>query len=344
MIASSAEHSSRIQWHKFSSSLLKSAPLLKTPVRELAVYLPPDYSDQKKYPVFYILSAWGNRPTKYLADDSVFGESLPTQFDRMIESKSLEPVILVFPDGSTPLGCSQYIDSSSSGMHLTHLCDEIVPFIDQTYSTLAFNSSRAALGHSSGGFGALHLGFRRPDVFSYVCSAAGDSFFELNLLPALLPTLQELDKAGSLDKFLEEFLNHPNPGSMGSSKIMAMMLLSLAPCYAPRPGKPPLYGELFFDPTTGKINPQVWQEYLNWDPLTATELFSENIKSLKLILLDAGKSDEFGAQYGHRQLFSELKKLGAQVEITEFSGRHSGHNHRFVERVQRIQFEMQKIN
>jgi len=333
-----------IRWHKFSSKVLEGAPLLKSSQRDLAVYLPPEYSDKKKYPSFYILSAWGNRPSKYLSDDSVFGESLPKQFDRMITEGQIEPSVLVFPDGSTPIGCSQYIDSAASGPHLTHLCEEIVPFIDKTYSTLASSEARGVLGHSSGGFGALHLGFQRPDVFSYLCSASGDSFFELNLLSALIPCLQELDRSGSIEKFLEEFLAHPNPGSLGSSKMMAMMLLSLAPCYAPAPGKAPLHGELFFDIQTGKINPSVWKKYLEWDPVRAAQKYSHHIKKLKLILLDAGKNDEFGSQYGHRQLHDELKNLGANVELTEFSGRHSGHNHRFVERIQKIQNQMKKQN
>ncbi len=325
-----------IERRQIESQSLKNFPLQQATSREYFVILPPGYSKSQKYPSLYLLSAWGNRPTKYLSDDSVFGRSLPSLFEEAFRSKRLAPSIIVLPDAGTSWGSSQFINSPAFGNFQDFIGDELVDAVDSEFASISDPQFRGVMGHSSGGFGALHLGFQRPDRFLYIASAAGDTAFELNLIPGVLSCLQELERAGTVEKFLNDFLSHPNPGSLGSSKMIAMMMLSLAPCYAPRPKQPPLFGELFFDLKTGRIREDIWQEYLSFDPVRAAYRFEENIKKLKLVLLDAGLSDEYAAQFGHRQLYETLTTMKANVEINEFQGRHSGHNHRFIERAERL--------
>ena len=93
--------------------------------------------------------------------------------------------IVVAPDGFTRWGGAQYLDSPAIGDYETHVVREVIPAIDARFRTIATRDARAIGGKSSGGFGALVLAMRHPDLFSAVASHAGDMYFELSALPDL---------------------------------------------------------------------------------------------------------------------------------------------------------------
>jgi len=325
------------------SQAIKDFPTNEITKREIPVLLPPRYeqSKDKRYPVIFFLAGWGARSSKYLDTSSVFGVSIPTEIHSRMLAGKMPEAILVFPDGSTRMGCSQYINSPSYGNFMDYICDEIVDLIDQKFRTLKQPESRAVVGHSSGGFGALMIGMERPDRFSVIGSAAGDSFFEASVLPGLTQCIAEIEKKGGVENFIHFFCEHPNPGSLGGSVFHSMYTLSLAACYAPRPQEKPLYGELFFDLRTGRIKEDVWQEYLKWDPIRRIHDFKLNLQKLKFILLDCGLNDEFAAQWGHRQIADTLKDWNIQYELIEYPGKHSGNNWRFADRCERLLKEIE---
>jgi endo-1,4-beta-xylanase len=45
---------------------------------------------------------------------------------------------------------------------------DLIAHVDKTYRTIATRAGRAIEGHSMGGFGALHIGFSRPELFAAV--------------------------------------------------------------------------------------------------------------------------------------------------------------------------------
>lgn len=299
--------------------------------RKLGVYLPPNYNAKNSdpYPVLFFLSGWGSRSFKYLNDESVFTRPLYDIFDEDITNKKLPPFIGVFPDGTSRLGCSQYINSPSLGNYQDYIADELVELIDSRFHTHRSENFRGILGHSSGGYGALVAGALRPDRFKFIASSAGDSFFE-NLFGSLVvPAAVELQKSGGVEKFLSDFFAQPNPGSNSRSKMNALIMLSSAACYAPNPKSGPLYGDLYFDQNTAKIIPEVQQRYLAWDPICLFKKQKSNIAKLKYIYLDAGREDEHGLQYGQRQLAEILKDFGTSFDLEEYPGGHSGQTHRY---------------
>ena len=334
-----------IEWLSIKSKSLKGYPVQDAIERDLPVYLPPDYSSTRKqpYPVAVLLCGWGSRGSSMIAKDSAFGLSLAERFDQAISEGRLPPVIVAFPDATTRFGGSQYINSPSLGYYSDYICDEVCELLDQKYHTFCDPHFRAVLGHSSGGFGALINATLRPDRFLFVGSSAGDSFFELSLLPGMRPVIEEVEKAGSIQKFLDEFLNHPNSKSLPRSKGEAMMMLSLAPCYAPNPN-PPLFGDLFFDLKTGKLEPDLWERYLSWDPIHFLPRHSESASKIKFVYLDAGKQDEYGLQLGHRRLTEVLSQLQIPHLLEEFPGGHSGQTWRFEHRLQIILKKMLSLN
>ena len=89
-----------------------------------------------------------------------FSENLAERAARLIQDKRMGPVILVMPDCFTSLGGNQYVNSSAIGRYADYLVDEIVPFVDREFRTLASREHRGCFGKSSGGYGAIIHGMR----------------------------------------------------------------------------------------------------------------------------------------------------------------------------------------
>lgn len=326
-----------IEWISFNSpKALKGFPMNDRTERKFPVYLPPGYSEKERYPVAYLLAGFSGRGSLYIADDMAFGLPLIPRLDNAISTGAMKPLIIVFPDCSSKLGASQYLNSPVFGNYMDYLCDELVEFIDSKYPTLAHPNARIVAGHSSGGFGALITGFHRPDRFQFVCSSAGDSFFDFSFIKPLNITLIEVEKAGSVEKFVADFLKEPSPSGIAPDRFEAMLMLAMAPCFSPNPEAPPLYGDLFFDLKDGSIRPEVWERYLAWDPVRLVDRFSSNAKQLKYVLLECGKQDEHGLQFGHRQLAQKLSHHKVPHDVVEYPGKHGGHHWRFQDRLHRI--------
>jgi enterochelin esterase-like enzyme len=319
----------------YSSQAIKNFPMGDPHERALSVYLPPGY-DQKRsdpYPVVFILAGYGSRSASYLSDNSIFTPSLATFFDKAMQSEK-QKAIVVFPDGTSRLGCSQYINSPTLGHYQDHIADELVQFIDNRYHTHRSAQFRGIAGHSSGGFGALVMGMQRPDVFQYICSSAGDTFFPALFIPLINTAVNEIAAAGGIAEFLKFFLESPNPGALGSKKFETIMPLGMAPCFAPNLQNAPLYGDCYFDLKTGRLIDEVWQRYLAWDPINLMEHYIDNLKKLRWIHLDAGLTDEYSLQLGHRQFAEKLTHHKIPFYLNEYPGGHSGHHWRFADRLE----------
>src|ERR1035441_2964672 len=90
--------------------------------------------------------------------------------------------IVVMPNG----GESFYINSfDGQERYEDFFIQELVPAIDRKYRTAANRGARGISGVSMGGYGALHLGMRHPDVFG---SASAHSAALIAKFPHPLPT------------------------------------------------------------------------------------------------------------------------------------------------------------
>src|SRR6266545_4219202 len=119
---------------------------------------------ERRYPSIYViqgltgqLDMWRNR--------TAFRKNFPELADELFASGESPPCVLVFVDAWTSLGGSQFIDSPGTGRYHTYLCEEVVPFVDSRYRTLADAAHRGITGKSSGGYGAMVNPMLRPDVF-----------------------------------------------------------------------------------------------------------------------------------------------------------------------------------
>ena len=78
------------------------------------------------------------------------------------------PVLAVMPSADD----SFYLNSSL-GSYEDFLARELVEFVDAHYPTLALPEGRATTGFSMGGYGALLLALRHPEVFGAAASHSG---------------------------------------------------------------------------------------------------------------------------------------------------------------------------
>ncbi len=109
----------------------------------------------------------------------------------------------------------------------------------------------------------------------------------------------------------------------------------MSACYAPNPDSP-LGFDLPFDTTTAKRREDVWQRFLAFDPVEVAKDHVEELMDLQGLYLEAGLKDEFGLQFGLRQLVAELTRLDIPHEHREHGGGHFGLDRRYVEVIPKL--------
>ncbi|WP_240701314.1 alpha/beta hydrolase family protein [Pseudoalteromonas sp. MEBiC 03485] len=123
--------------------------------KPVTVTIPDGYQESKKYNVIYVLHGYSGNHSDWTKLTDI--EKLADQYD----------VIIVNPDGNYG---SWYLDSDidKSSQYETYIAEDLVNYIDSTYSTNRSKSGRAITGLSMGGFGALHIAINNQARFAAV--------------------------------------------------------------------------------------------------------------------------------------------------------------------------------
>jgi S-formylglutathione hydrolase FrmB len=303
-----SELSGAIEEHVFESAVLRGNPLGDPHERPLWVYLPPGYEadEGKRYPSIYViqgltgqLDMWRNRMP--------FRRNFPELADELFAAGESPPAILVYVDCWTSLGGSQFLDSPGTGRYHTYLCEEVIPWIDANYRTAAAPEHRGITGKSSGGYGAMVTPMLRPDLFGGLATHAGDALFENCYLPEFRESTRALrdEYDGSYERFWEDFRSRP-----AMSKNSDHVLLDswcMAACYSTDEDGTV---RLPFDPATGKLINEVWQRWLEKDPVRMVAGHADALRGMKAIYIDAGKRDEWYLDLGAEAFRRELEAIG----------------------------------
>ena len=256
----SFEPKGRFEEHTLESRALQGNALGDPHERPLWVYLPPGYDDDpnKRYPSVYAiqgltgqLDMWRNR--------SPFRRNFPELADDLFARGDAPPVIVVWVDCWTSLGGSQFVDSPGTGNYLTYLCDEVVPFVDERYRTIADRDHRGIGGKSSGGYGAMVVPMLRPDLWGGLATHAGDALFEMCYLPEFRESVRVLrdEYEGSFDTFWKDFRSRPAFSKESDGHLLNDWCM--AACYSTDPDGTV---NLPFDTVTGELIPDVWERWL----------------------------------------------------------------------------------
>ena len=304
----STEFAGRTEEHEFESEALRGNILGDPHVRPLWVYVPPGYDEEleRRYPAVYMIQGytgsvdmWRNR--------SPWRRTFPELADQGMASGEIPPCVVVWIDAWTAYGGSQYLDSPGTGNYLTYICDEIVPWVDGRYRTLGGREHRAVAGKSSGGYGAMVLPMLRPDVWGGFATHAGDALYEASILPSFRTVARVLrdDYAGSYERFWEDFRSRPALSK--EHDIELVINYGMAAAYTPdAQGRP----QLPFDLATGQLIPELWERWLELDPVRMVPKHADALRSMRAIYIDAGKRDEWYLDLGAEAFRRALGDIG----------------------------------
>ncbi|MEM1090927.1 MAG: alpha/beta hydrolase-fold protein [Pseudomonadota bacterium] len=306
------------------SEVLAGNPWNDPVARQVQVYLPPGYEQgDQSYPVIWYLAAYTNSGAS-CGNWRGFEEGVFQRVERLITSEAMGPVIVAAPDCFTALGGNQYLDSPALGNYASYLHRELVPLIDRQFRTLPGREHRAVLGKSSGGYGALNSVMQFPQYWGAMASHAGDMGFEWVYKPEFPACALRLSKAGSVDRFIQQFWASEK---RGAAEFSTLMCLCLAASYDPDLENPRQL-RLPFDLETLELDPKRWQRWKEHDPLEMLESYLHPLKSLRAIHIDCGDMDEYQIQFGNRRYHKALQRLGVPHHYEEFQGTHRRLDHR----------------
>jgi enterochelin esterase-like enzyme len=135
------------------------------------VYLPEGYDGSKAYPVLYFLPDYGGGAA------IVFGIYEAGRYaDTLTRDGKIKPLIIVSTNmdrsfGINSAGSVKSFETSSGksftkGPYEDYIVNDLIPYVDSSFRTVADGSGRYIGGYSMGGFAALHIAFRHPGFFS----------------------------------------------------------------------------------------------------------------------------------------------------------------------------------
>jgi len=307
------ELSGRIDELTIASDLLRDNPLGDPYERPLFVYTPPGYDDEpdRRYPTVFVIMGYTGFVTMWQYRRA-FRSTFPEEADGVFSRGEAPPAIVVYVDAWTKYGGSQYVDSPGTGAYHSYLCDEVVPFVDARYRTLAAPEHRGIAGKSSGGFGAMITPMLRPDLFGGLATHAGDALYEACYVPEFPNAVRSLRRHdGDIFVWWEGFQRGEYATDPNDDGLLAM-LLCVSACFSARDDGTP---ELPFDPRTGALVPDSWQRWLDWDPVRMAPDHAEALRGLRAIWIDAGNKDEWFLDLGAQAFRQTLPGLGVADDV-----------------------------
>jgi S-formylglutathione hydrolase FrmB len=308
-----------VESHSFESNVLVGNPWGDPTVRDLPVYVPPS-GKTEGLPLLVLLSGYTGSGWMHFTKPPFLRSSIVRRLDHLIQTGAAPEAVLVAPDCVTTLGASQYLNSSATGRYEDYVVREVLPWVQERYRT----GPSAVLGTSSGGYGALALALRHPDLLRAAGSNSGDAYFEYCYLPEFPAVVRALRRAGGPEALLRRALSEPT-SNFGPTNptIQAFETMAYASAYSPvreRPGE----FELPFDLDTGALREDIWERWLACDPvrMVRTPEYSAAVRKLAYVYVDGGARDEYGLDLGARIFAAEAKAQGGNVEFEEFDGVH----------------------
>ena len=166
--------------------------------RTLAVILPPDYTEQKQYPVCYLLHGLGQDHTDWIHANAQY------IIGNMIKAGTAEEMILVLPncraranDAANPPDAFSLDHYQAFDNFINDLRDNVMPFIKENFSIKEGRENTAVAGFSMGGRTALYIGMSMQETFGYTggfCPAPGLFAYSLNVVGERGPFTKETFK------------------------------------------------------------------------------------------------------------------------------------------------------
>jgi len=253
------------------SQALEGNLLGDSPDRNVSIYLPSAYDSlpTARFSVIYMLHGYFNTNLTFI---NFFG--LKTIFDNFFNQGTVQPMIIVIPDAYNDYRGSWYTNSIVTGNWEDFITQELVEYVDTNYRTWPDSLSRGISGFSMGGYGAMKLAMKHPEIYSAVYSLSGVPLdFDDVVLGTMFPYLVQAANATSWP-----------------SQWEVQMMIAMGAAFAPNINPHPFYCDFPID-TNGVVIDSVWQRWLQHDPYSMIDTYKNNLLQLDSIVFDCGTLD-----------------------------------------------------
>ena len=138
--------------------------------RKAYVYTPPNYhkDKSKSHPVLYLQHGWGEDETAWSNQGRV-----NLIMDNMIAEGKIKPFIVVMTYGMTNEIKFGGMASFKIEPFQTVLTEELIPYVDTNFRTIAKQTHRAMAGLSMGGMETKTITINKPEIFSHYALLSG---------------------------------------------------------------------------------------------------------------------------------------------------------------------------
>ncbi len=273
--------------------------------RDVIVFLPPGYAQHKhrRYPVVYALHGFSIGAEQWTHEIH-----LPQTIEGAF-ALGAKPMIVVLPDSKTVYGGSMYSRSQTTGDFEEFIAHDLVAYIDAHYRTIPTRESRGLVGHSMGGYGALRIGMKYPDVFGalYVMS------------PCCLSVRRPDPTAAQEQAFEKAVAGMKSPADAADFNFFWKAQLASAAAWSPDPKNPPLYLDL--PVKNGQLQPDVLAKWDANSPLAFIDQYIDNLRRYKAIALDVG--DEDMLRFDTIKVHTVLDTYGLANSFAIYHGTHT---------------------
>jgi len=137
-----------------------AVPALRRPT---VVYLPPDFTRSRRYPVVFFLQGFPGSPYQFVS-----GLRLAATADAEIAAGAIPPFVAVIP----PAGLDAY-HGDWTGVWETYLVRRVVGWARRHLPIAVPARLHTLAGLSAGGYGAIDIGLRHPGLFGVLEAWSG---------------------------------------------------------------------------------------------------------------------------------------------------------------------------
>ena len=278
-----------------------------SPERDVTIYLPPGYDadPNRRYPVIYMLHGYTDSDERWMGLRQSW-ISLSAVLDSTLADGGVREMIVVMPNSYTRFQGSMYSNSITTGYWEDFITRDLVAWVDAHYRTVADRDSRGLAGHSMGGYGAVRIGMRHPEVYAAVYALSPCCMAPRWAAPEALAAMASAEQITTMEQF-------------AAAPFGTRALIASAAAWAPNPANPPFFLDM---PTrNGEPRHDVMARLAANAPLAMIDQYIPNLKRLRGFGIDSGDQDR-GIAPTVQQLHEILDRYGVEHVFAIYPGDH----------------------